>query len=177
MQLNHWNRGQILPQERDRRGTLILERSVETLLISWMAASVLLDLVVMPTLYWGGMMEQSGFVSTGYRLFSQFNRIESLIAVAIAVGLLSLQRTHWAINRRYLLGSTLLLVVVSLIYTYGLTPAMAALGMPLNYPDTPGLNQSMLMMQSGYWLLEVLKLGLTGFVLYGLGFFGAFTED
>jgi hypothetical protein len=48
----------------------------------WLSGSLILDLVIMPTLWTTGMMEGSGFASASYSIFWIFNRIELLCAAA-----------------------------------------------------------------------------------------------
>jgi hypothetical protein len=55
----------------------------------WMAGSLILDFVIMPTMYISGMMEETGFTSAGTLIFSVFNRIE-LVCAAVT-------DNHWII--------------------------------------------------------------------------------
>ena len=54
----------------------------------WLSSCLVLDLVIMPTMYGAGMMAEPGFVSAGYSIFSTFNRIELLCAALVLTGLL-----------------------------------------------------------------------------------------
>ncbi|NJK28011.1 MAG: hypothetical protein HC925_05090 [Coleofasciculaceae cyanobacterium SM2_3_26] len=46
----------------------------------WLSSSLMLDFVVMPSLYVSGMMDASGFAVAGYSMFGSFNRVELLCA-------------------------------------------------------------------------------------------------
>ncbi|GAB4144069.1 MAG: hypothetical protein Fur0046_21400 [Cyanobacteria bacterium J069] len=134
----------------------------------WLSGSLLLDLVVMPAMYASGMMTQPGFASAGYSVFWVFNRL-GLLCVAIAfVGLLSLLQQHkisgWAIAAVWmLLGITLLL-------TYVMTPVMSGLALPLDWlTGNSEVPSSMAQMHGIYWVLEVLKLGLSAALLVAVG--------
>jgi hypothetical protein len=136
----------------------------KTLIISvlafWLSATVLLDVVIMPGMYVSGMMRDPNFVSAGYSIFWLFNRLELLCAAAVLTGVLWIYRVqrlsapgYWAIA---LAGA---LLTVPLIYTYGLTPAMSALGLDLNlFATSSGLPDGMDAMHESYWLLEVIKV-------------------
>lgn len=138
--------------------------SWKTLIISvlafWLSATVLLDAVIMPGMYASGMMRDPNFVSAGYSIFWMFNRLELLCAAAVLTGVLWLYKMqrlsapgYWAIA---LAGA---LLAVPLIYTYGLTPAMSALGLDLNlFASDSGLPVGMNAMHESYWLLEIVKI-------------------
>jgi hypothetical protein len=49
----------------------------------WFSSSIILDWVIIPSLYVSGMMTQSGFASAGYLIFWNFNRIELVCAALI----------------------------------------------------------------------------------------------
>ncbi|MEM6502963.1 MAG: DUF4149 domain-containing protein [Cyanobacteria bacterium P01_C01_bin.89] len=136
----------------------------------WIGGSLVLDLVVMPSLYWAGMMADPGFMDAGAVLFGTFNRVELLLAGTTLAGLLaasylqefSPRLQHWTV----VLGGVLLAVV--LVDTYGLTPHMVSLGATLNWPTLAstvpeGMNQ----LHGAYFALEMVKL-LTGALVLGL---------
>jgi len=138
----------------------------------WLSSSLILDFVFMPGLYVSGMMESPDFTAAGYTLFWGFNRVEILCAALILTAILVLRqrqrrnimvsgsRSRWAVE----LAGGLLLIPV--IYAYGLTPAMSAVGMPLDAAPlavAPAMNQ----LHGLYWGLECLKL-LAGFALLRL---------
>ncbi|QKD85104.1 hypothetical protein HPC62_20675 [Thermoleptolyngbya sichuanensis A183] len=134
----------------------------------WLSGSLLLDLVVMPAMYASGMMTQPGFASAGYSMFWVFNRL-GLLCVAIAfVGLLSLLRQHkvagWAI------AAVWLLLGVTFVLTYVMTPVMSGLAMPLNWlTSEASIPGSMAQMHGIYWVLELVKLGLSAALLVAVG--------
>ena len=134
----------------------------------WLSASLILDFVIMPSLYITGMMTQSSFASAGYVIFWLFNRIELLCAGLALTGFLVLHQTrNW--GRLAIILSSLLLCI-AFVDTYVLTPQMSALGMQLNLfeqaVEVPtGMNQ----MHQGYWFLELLKLSACG-ILLSLGY-------
>ncbi|MDA0672089.1 MAG: DUF4149 domain-containing protein [Cyanobacteria bacterium] len=132
----------------------------------WLSASLVLDLLVMPVMYTAGMMTEPSFATVGYSLFEAFNHVELVCAALILTGLLTLRcplpafstvisgsRCRWAVGT----GATLLAVV--LIYTYGLTPEMGALGISLDAfaPQAPA-PAAMAWMHGTYWGLELVKL-------------------
>lgn len=142
-----------------------------TVLVSlgfWLSGSLLLDWVVIPSLYGAGMMSQSGFATASYSVFWIFNRIELLCAALVLTGLLVLRNTQ---NISRPVGSkvvilSLLLLTIALIYTYVLTPQMSSLGMQLNlFEPTARIQAGMTQMHEGYWLLEAIKLILGGTLL------------
>lgn len=132
----------------------------------WLSSSLILDLVIMPTMYATGMMATPDFPTAGYSLFWIFNRIELLCAGVTLTGVLVLKNTESQHPHRWTVPLSLALLAIGLICTYGLTPEMSSLGLQLNLfatgSEVPGaMNQ----MHSGYWLLELLKLGATGLLL------------
>jgi hypothetical protein len=128
----------------------------------WLSSSILLDFVIMPSMFFTGMMEEPNFASAGYSLFSVFNRIELLCAAVILTGAVTLRMTEAArFGGRQGAFLALSLLAIALTYTYALTPQMSALGLPLSLDDvaTPAvMNQ----MHLGYWALEVMKLAACG---------------
>lgn len=139
-----------------------------TILVSlgfWLSGSLLLDSVIIPSLYGAGMMSQSGFATASYSVFWIFNRIELLCAALVLTGLLVLRNTHNAsrpVGNKVIILS-LLLLTIALIYTYVLTPQMSAMGMQLNlFERSAGMPAGMTQMHEGYWVLEAAKLILGG---------------
>jgi hypothetical protein len=143
----------------------------------WLSGSLLLDLVIMPMLYATGMMEQTGFVSAGYSLFWLFNRLELVCAGVLLTAVLALRYNNHLLNRsfnvvvsgcrsRWALELGCLLVAIALIYTYGLTPAMSALGVSVETSfetSPPSIPDAMNWMHGFYWSLEAVKLiGIIG---------------
>jgi len=126
----------------------------------WLSSSLILDLVIMPSLYATGMMTQAGFATAGYSIFWIFNRIELVCAALVLTSILAAQSTQqpsFKENRSIILS--VILLGIALIYTYFLTPEMSALGLQLNlFDSTTVIPANMNQMHIGYWLLEALKL-------------------
>ncbi|PSB09639.1 hypothetical protein C7B76_25030 [filamentous cyanobacterium CCP2] len=132
----------------------------------WVSGSLLLDLVIMPTLYATGMMAAPDFATAGYSVFWIFNRIELLCAALALTGILVLRNTEFfSASSRWVVPLSIALLVVPLVYTYALTPEMSSLGLPLNAFDTVEVPTAMNQMHMGYWLLELLKFGAIGALL------------
>jgi Domain of unknown function (DUF4149) len=123
----------------------------------WLSSSILLDFVIMPSMFFTGMMVEPGFASAGYSIFWIFNRIEVLCAAAILTGAIALRITQAAkFGGRQGALWALLLLAIALTFTYGLTPQMSALGLSLGAESTvPAL---MNQLHGEYWGLELLKL-------------------
>jgi len=135
----------------------------------WLSCSVLLDVVVMPSLYATGMMDQAGFATAGYSIFWVFNRIELVFAALVLTGVLALffllQPTHPV--GRGAIALAIFLLAVPLIYTYALMPNMSALGLelaPFSLPDQ--FASAMGHLHRDYFGLEALKL-MIGASLFG----------
>jgi hypothetical protein len=130
----------------------------------WLSASIILDWVIMPSLYFSGMMTQAGFATAGYAMFWNFNRIELLSAGLILTGVLAMSKTHsWRVGTVVL---AVLLLAVSLIDTYFLTPQMSAIGVQLNLFETATtIPATMNLLHGGYWVLEAVKLLAAGTLL------------
>lgn len=130
----------------------------------WLSASIVLDLVIMPSLYLSGMMTQAGFATAGYAIFWNFNRIELLSAGIILTGVLAMSKTHSWRGGTVILA--VLLLAVSLVNTYFLTPQMSAIGVQLNFFETATtIPAAMNMLHGGYWVLEAVKLLAAGTLL------------
>lgn len=134
----------------------------------WLSGSLLLDMLVMPSLYASGMMTEPGFASAGYSLFWMFNRLELLCAAIVLTGVLGLRYTRHPWNRpgQLTLLLSILLVAIALIDTYGLTPSMSALGLQLNWFTPSPAPESMDQLHLSYWLLDILKLSAGGLLLW-----------
>ncbi|MBD0265798.1 MAG: DUF4149 domain-containing protein [Tolypothrix sp. Co-bin9] len=130
----------------------------------WLSASIILDWVIMPSLYLSGMMTQAGFATAGYAMFWNFNRIELLSAGLILTGVLAMSKTHsWRAGTVVL---AVLLLAVSLVDTYFLTPQMSAIGVQLNLFETATtIPATMNLLHGGYWVLEAVKLLAAGTLL------------
>jgi hypothetical protein len=134
----------------------------------WLSASLVLDWVIMPSLYISGMMEQSGFATAGYLIFWNFNRIELLAAAVILTATLVLSQIQpeAMIWRRGGIVLSFILLFVCLAETYFLTPQMSAIGLNLNlFEPRSAIGTTMNLLHGGYWVLEVLKLLCGGTIL------------
>jgi len=122
----------------------------------------------MPSLYVSGMMTQAGFATAGYLIFWNFNRIELLSAALVLTGILvlggmQLAATNW---HRNAISLSVLLLAVSLIETYFLTPQMCATGLDLNlFESVAEIPATMNQLHAGYWVLEAVKLVAGGTLL------------
>ncbi len=143
-------------------------KSIITVLVAWLGASLLLDLIVMPGLYNAGMMGSSGFAMAGDMIFSVFNRVELLAGSIVLTGSLiwvAINNPHPLRQRPFMLAIAVTLLVIPLIYTYDLTPSMSALGVQLNLFETATVPEHMDQLHELYWGLEVLKLVAAGLLL------------
>uniref|UniRef100_A0A832H3Q1 DUF4149 domain-containing protein n=1 Tax=Oscillatoriales cyanobacterium SpSt-402 TaxID=2282168 RepID=A0A832H3Q1_9CYAN len=134
----------------------------------WLSGSLLLDGLVMPSMYVSGMMTEPGFATAGYSLFWLFNRVELLCAALVFTSVLVLRYTRHPWNRpgQFTVLLSMVLMAIAFIDTYGLTPQMSALGLQLNWftaLETPAL---MNQLHLGYWLLDCLKLLAAGALLW-----------
>lgn len=132
----------------------------------WLSTSLLLDAVIIPSLSAAGMMNQQIFASASYLLFGIFNRIELVCAAIILTGFLVFRRHHSLSHLRegWSIALATVLLVITLIYTYILTPQMSSLGLQLNLADAPqAMSPEMISMHGSYWFLEAIKFfaGLT----------------
>ncbi len=143
---------------------------VITTLAFWVSVSLLVDLVLMPSMYATGMMIEPGFASAGYSIFWIFNRMEMLCGAIALTGILLLALQQWAADTRWTsISIAVILMAIPLIYTYALTPSMSALGMPLDlFTFTTETPAPMTLLHGGYLGLEFLKVGLAGWLLRDL---------
>ncbi len=135
---------------------------VMSALAFWLSSSILLDFVVMPNMYAAGMMNQPGFASAGYQLFEVFNHLEVVCAALVLTGMLIIRN---GVGDRWQVYLAAGLLAITLIYTYGLTPEMGALGLQLDQFQVREAPALMNQMHSGYWFLEILKLAMAGALL------------
>ncbi|MBF2051780.1 MAG: hypothetical protein EDM05_047570 [Leptolyngbya sp. IPPAS B-1204] len=133
----------------------------------WLSGSLLLDLVIMPTLYATGMMVEPGFATAGYVIFGVFNRIELICAALILTGVLVLSNTNRALGlaSQWMLPLAVGLLGIVLVCTYQLAPEMSALGLELNWFEPATVPALMNQMHLEYWLLELMKLAGMGLLL------------
>ena len=132
----------------------------------WLGGSLILDWVIMPSLYVSGMMTQAGFATAGYLIFWNFNRIELLSAALVVTGVLVLGTQTSATKHRSAIVLSVLLLAISLAETYFLTPQMCATGLDLNLFESGGeIPATMNQLHAGYWVMEILKFVAGGTVL------------
>ena len=133
----------------------------------WLSACLLLDLVIMPSMYVSGMMVEPGFATAGSTLFSVFNRVELICAGLGATSLLVLSNLSKDSGNkgRIAIIFSFLLLAIALIDTYALTPQMTALGAHLNLFESAEVPTAMNQMHAGYWVLELIKFALGGTLL------------
>ncbi len=147
------------------------------LLCAWMGAIVLLDLVVMPGLYFTGMMQQADFAGAGYSIFGTFSHLEILVsAVVLTLVLWRIKVTHDAgpqssesSSRLWLLASMLLMVCC--LVSSVLVPQMSALSMPLDGGFDRVLrepDETMNWFHGLYWMLDCLKIFAAGLLVWML---------
>ena len=135
----------------------------------WLSACIILDLVIMPSMYASGMMNTPDFTVAGSVMFSVFNRVELLCASLGLTSLLVLSSTtsDFIKNSKTAIIFSILLLAIVLIDTYGLTPQMTALGINLNlFESVKEVPVAMNQMHGSYWLLEIIKL-VVGATLFG----------
>lgn len=134
----------------------------------WLGGSLILDWVIMPSLYLSGMMNQAGFTTAGYLVFWNFNRIELLSAAVVLTGVLALGITQ-IVTKKWQLGTVVLavlLLAIALINTYFLTPQMSATGVQLNlFESVQEIPATMNQLHGAYWALEAMKLLAGGTLL------------
>lgn len=135
----------------------------------WLSGSLLLDLVILPSLSAAGMMADAGFVSAGYLVFGIFNHIELLCAGLVLTGFLVL-RAHQILPRRqegWSITLSVILLLIAIISTYVLTPQMSGLGLQLNlFESRVVMSETMWKMQQGYWGLEIIKAAASATLLF-----------
>jgi Domain of unknown function (DUF4149) len=134
----------------------------------WLSSSLLLDLVLMPTMYATGMMSESGFATAGYSLFGVFNRIELLCAALVLTGILVMRNAHAIASQasQWTVPLAIGLLGIVLVCTYGLAPEMSALGLRLNlFEPAAEVPAVMNQLHMEYWVLELMKLVATSTLL------------
>ena len=132
----------------------------------WLSSSLLLDWVIMPSLYLTGMMKEEGFASAGYTIFWSFNHLELLCAAIAMTGVLAMGkiRSHWRLDSVFL---ACLLLTVALLDTYLLAPQMCALGSNLSLLSIGAtVPKTMNLLHGSYFMLEMLKFLAGGVLLH-----------
>jgi hypothetical protein len=139
-----------------------------SVLAFWLSGSLLLDLVLMPTMYATGMMSEPGFATAGYTIFGVFNRIELLCAALVLTGILVMRNTQGLASQafQWMVPLAIGLLGIVLVCTYGLAPEMSALGLRLNlFEPAAEVPAVMNQMHMEYWVLELMKLAATSILL------------
>lgn len=123
----------------------------------WLSSSLVLDWVIMPSLYLAGMMNEANFATAGYTIFWNFNRLELLSAAVVLTAVLAVgqAKSNRSLGNIFL---SCLLLTVAVVDTYFLTPQMCAVGSHLNLFTASAVPETMNLLHGGYFLLEVFKL-------------------
>ncbi|MGG6241135.1 hypothetical protein ACQ4N7_21130 [Nodosilinea sp. AN01ver1] len=147
-------------------------------LMFWFSSSLLMDFVIMPGLFVGGMMNQPDFGPTGYAMFWVFNRLELLCVSVILTGLLVARQARReqdviasGFRSRWATEIAVVLLGITLVLTYAIAPAMGALGASLDpFATSTAIPPAMDQMHGLYFGLEAVKLlgcGLLLSLFYG----------
>jgi len=131
----------------------------------WLSSSLVLDWVIMPSLYLSGMINQASFSTAGYVIFWNFNRLELLAASGILSGLLAISKiqSRWRLNS---IALSVALLTIVLIDTYSLSPQMSSMGVQLSlFSQENIVPPSMNLFHSVYFILEACKLALSAVLL------------
>lgn len=130
----------------------------------WISATMILDWVIMPSLYFAGMMNTASFSSTGYVIFGNINHLELLAAAIVLTAVLAISKikSNWHFSTIIL---ALLLLTVAILDTYLLTPKMCAMGSNFTLYGAGGVPDQMGILHSTYFVLEALKVLVSGFLL------------
>ncbi|HEY9704421.1 MAG TPA: hypothetical protein V6C58_18370 [Allocoleopsis sp.] len=126
----------------------------------WLSSSIILDMIIMPTMYASGMIMEPDFVSAGYSMFWIFNRVELVCAGIIITGFLIIRNQQERLHKSglYPIISSVILLAIAMTYTYILAPNMSALGMELNlFEQVKEIPATMNQLHFEYWGLEGLK--------------------
>lgn len=136
-------------------------------LIFWLSGSLIIDVVIMPSLYVSGMMTSPEFATAGNLMFWAFNRVELICAALAVTGLMVLSNLSSGLGKQShtAIILSLVLLAIALIDTYALTPQMSALGMQLNLFDVAEVPTGMNLLHKGYFALEAVKLAVGGALL------------
>ncbi|NJN75313.1 MAG: hypothetical protein HC796_02445 [Synechococcaceae cyanobacterium RL_1_2] len=144
----------------------------------WLSASLILDLLVMPSFYAEGMMQSVNFISVLYSIFSVFNRVELVCGGLILTSVFVFTNHHDFSPRKEKLSITLALVLIAIAatFTYLLTPELTGMGLSLGvFERTETMPQAMVSLQSSYWVLEAIKL-IAGLTLVKMIYQNSFTN-
>lgn len=137
-------------------------KSLVLVLAFWISSSVLLDFVILPSLFAAGMMTQPDFATAGYGIFWVFNRLELLCAASVLTAVLVRQQSEKAVFSLALAG---ILFAVTIACTYFLSPQMSSLGLNLNLFEPAHVPAGMNQLHLTYWVLEACKFLAGGWLL------------
>ncbi|MGF1499977.1 MAG: hypothetical protein ACFB8W_24590 [Elainellaceae cyanobacterium] len=161
MSLNHI--GSSAPSLHHSPQRLAWQTVLSAVLLVWLSSSLLLDVLIMPTLYAAGMMTSPDFATAGYSLFWSFNRLELLGSAVVLTGAVALWQQLTLPKLRWGMALAAGLLAIALFYTYGLTPEMSALGLHLNlFESAEAVPTNMNALHSEYFGLELVKLAIAG---------------
>jgi hypothetical protein len=143
---------------------------IALVLAFWLSCCILLDLVIIPSLFMSGVMSEGTFAPMGNIIFSLFNRIELIAAAFVLTGLCVMWKTAET-NIKTNINSTILisagfLLAIALTDTYIFTPQLSALGANLDlFTNKSTMCVGMTQMHIAFWVLETTKLFIAGFLL------------
>jgi hypothetical protein len=129
----------------------------------WLTGSLVMDLLVVPSLSATGMMAEPGFINAGHLLFSVFNHLEMLFAGLVLSGCFFLHQEGFFSRHGQRFSSifAFLLLAIAIVYTYVLTPAITDLGFDMtSFNGTGEMPGAMMPLHWLYWGLELVKLTL-----------------
>jgi hypothetical protein len=143
--------------------SVIWHKGLAFVLAFWISSSLLLDFVIMPSLFAAGMMTQPDFAPAGYGIFWIFNRLELLCAALVMTGVLA----KYQVDRDSSMSVVLSIVLLSTtsVCTYLLAPQMSSLGLNLNLFEPATVPSNMTLLHGSYWLIEACKLAAAGWLL------------
>jgi hypothetical protein len=147
--------------------SVVWRKTLTIVLAFWLSTSLLLDLVIMPSLAASGMLIQPDFVPAGYGIFWIFNRIELVCAALVVTGLLIQQKVSNSSDRMtQSVRLSLLMLSATLVCTYFVSPQMSSLGVHLNWFETAlNVPAEMNQLHGSYWVLEAMKVTIGGILL------------
>lgn len=137
----------------------ILNELILPFLVSWFFMTLLVDIVVIPTVFKNiSNLEEGGRI--GMIVFHRFNCIEIFFGVCILAGVLLREK-----KSKGLIGASMLLLFFSLLYTFYMTPTIARIGTSLHQVATTSSEYEFLrhehtMFHNLYRYFDTTKLGI-----------------
>lgn len=139
---------------------------ISLVLAFWLSSCILLDLVIIPSLFMSGVMSEGTFAPMGNIIFSLFNRIELIAAAVVLTGLFVMRKTEQISMNSTALISAGFLLAIALTDTYIFTPQLSALGANLDlFTNKSSMCVGMTQMHIAFWVLETTKLFIAGSLL------------